>query len=273
MIIFLWFPESPYYLVMREKFEEAVESLSFFRPDGYAAKEELSLIEQNILEEKNDFSNLKDVIKKPEWRKGVTIVVIITVTFSFCGAVPVLSYCNETFEKVTGEKLFSEFVTIGVSASLTLMTVVTLFTVDIIGRRVVLIASYATSSLCLIPTAVYFYMDKVDPSEASRYYLVPVVCLVIFPSFITLGAMTIVHTYQAELFSTRTRSIGSAFVTFVSAITSVVTLETYIPLENHNEDYINFSTYSAVSIFGLIFSIIVAPETKGYDLEEAHKTL
>lgn len=206
------------------------------------------------------FSNVFiSFFKSRKCLKSLCLVSMIAVS-NVTGVTPILSYSQQTFEKITS--LDASLVSIAMGC-LTLMTiVVTASTVDRIGRRPLLLFSLACCSLMLLAGAML-----------ERGSIIQVLCISLYPSAMSLGPGTLTYLIIAELFSDRHRGLGASLVTLLAAIATFLGLKFYSVIASIWGLEANFFILCAISTFSAIFIFVFLPETKGKTFEEIQMLL
>lgn len=106
---FAFMPESPYYLVMRRRNEQARRSLSWLRDspkglpdddnDENPVETELKEMKKNVAQEMETKGSFSDLFSSRSNRKAITIVLVISMFQRTCGISPLLAYSSITLPK------------------------------------------------------------------------------------------------------------------------------------------------------------------------------
>lgn len=255
-------PESPRWLVMKNKTDVAFDILSKIGGDNYA-KAELTAV-QAANQKDGSQAGLKTLFDKP-YRKILLIGVVVAFFQQWCGTNVIFNYAQEIFQSAgyaIGDVLFNIVVT-GVAN--VIFTFVAIFTVDKWGRKVLM--KLGAGGLCgiyLILGICYFF-------QITGWFMIVLVVAAIACYAMTLGPVTWV--LLAEIFPNRVRAVAVATSTFALWVGSATLTYTF-PLLNVNlGSYGTFWIYSVVCLVGFIFITFMLPETKGKSLEELEDEL
>ncbi|XP_050528479.1 uncharacterized protein LOC126898469 isoform X2 [Daktulosphaira vitifoliae] len=250
--IFLYFiPESPYYLMLKGKEEEAVESLKKLRK--YSDNElidELKLIKESSFEIVST-GNFNDLLNRDRW--PFIIVSALAILQMGCGASVMEAYASSVLTKTN---ISANACSVIFGLVILLACIPSSLTIDRYGRRPLYLISYGGTTLCLVATAILL-----SPGIQSGIPLLLTICGSEF--FINLGIMPLLPVVQCEYFPTDTRGLANSIIILILVFTSIVMLKSYQPITDMYGKRLNFIIYAIISFFGYILCYFWLPETKG----------
>lgn len=260
-IMSFFIPESPRWLILKNRADKALEVLAKIGDNGYAHKE----IEA---QQKNDGNkkqgNLATLFSKP-YRRVLILGLIVAVFQQWCGTNVIFNYAQEIFEGAgydVSETLFNIVLT-GITNLV--FTFVAIFTVERLGRRtLMLIGAGGLAVTYLLLGAGYFF-------GFTGMGMVLLVVIAIACYAMTLGPVTWV--LLSEIFPDRVRAVAMATCTFALWAACFLLTYSFPILNSWLGSYGTFWIYAAICIFGYIFFTRRLPETKGESLEELEKKL
>lgn len=260
-IMSFFIPESPRWLILKNRADKALEVLAKIGDNGYAHKE----IE---VQQKNDGNkkqgNLATLFSKP-YRRVLILGLIVAVFQQWCGTNVIFNYAQEIFEGAgydVSETLFNIVLT-GITNLV--FTFVAIFTVERLGRRtLMLIGAGGLAVTYLLLGAGYFF-------GFTGMGMVILVVIAIACYAMTLGPVTWV--LLSEIFPDRVRAVAMATCTFALWAACFLLTYSFPILNSWLGSYGTFWIYAAICIFGYIFFTRRLPETKGESLEELEKKL
>ncbi len=260
-IMSFFIPESPRWLILKNRADKALEVLAKIGDNGYAHKE----IEA---QQKNDGNrkqgNLATLFSKP-YRRVLILGLIVAVFQQWCGTNVIFNYAQEIFEGAgydVSETLFNIVLT-GITNLV--FTFVAIFTVERLGRRtLMLIGAGGLAVTYLLLGAGYFF-------GFTGIGMVLLVVIAIACYAMTLGPVTWV--LLSEIFPDRVRAVAMATCTFALWAACFLLTYSFPILNSWLGSYGTFWIYAAICIFGYIFFTRRLPETKGESLEELEKKL
>ncbi|XP_063858650.1 facilitated trehalose transporter Tret1-2 homolog isoform X2 [Scylla paramamosain] len=257
-------PDSPSFLVVRGRKLEAVTVLRKLRGLHANVRSEIEIIEM-----KNS-SHVDGWQKLLNWYIGKRVaIVIMTFAFqNFCGNYLFTVQTARVLRK-TGASMDEDSGTIIVTAARIIGMLVSICFVDRMGRRAVLIASHAISSVFLIILGVYVYLVAEAPPEDttfSKLTWVPLACVIMIMFGINLGAQLVPFLLASEYFPTSVR--GQSFtVCYASGMVfSFVVLQFYFSAMDVFTQAGLYWFCAAVCFVAVVFTLIFVKETKGENI-------
>ncbi len=262
-------PESPRWLIMRDRAAEALEI--FTRVSGKAkAEADIKLVEESLEAEAHLEKGTFKELFLPTMRLVLTIGVVIAILQQITGINSVFFYAPMIFEQsgIGTDAAFMQAVLVGIVNLVA--TVVAILLIDKLGRRPLLITGLVIIAGSMMLLSYSFYMASYGPGGElieMNATLVLVGILSFVAGFgISLGP--VMWVLFSELFPNRVRGIAISFCGLInSSVSFLVQLVFPWELENFGPST-TFLIYGSFAIVGLIFVMRMLPETKGRSLEE-----
>ncbi|CAD7088651.1 unnamed protein product [Hermetia illucens] len=273
-VLLLFLPESPIYLMKRQKEQKAEHSLRYFRnmrkisqpPDFF--KDEIEKLRNDYIDgnTKGEEPPLdwKD-LSNPVARRVIIIGVSLMALNQFCGCFAIISYTATLFEQ-SGSSLSPNVSTIIVGILLLVGAYVSTVLVDRAGRRLLLSLSAVGTGVGEACLGLYLYCKILGYNvEAVNWLPIVSISFVIFVA--SLGVLTLPFVVLAEIAPPKIRGVAVSLCMITFWIFAFLSIK-YVPimmvfLGLHSCMFI----FAACCFVGAAFILFYVPETKGKSLE------
>ncbi|XP_041971626.1 facilitated trehalose transporter Tret1-like [Aricia agestis] len=284
----LYIPETPSYLVLIGKDEEAYKSLLWLRGPNSDVAQELATIRTNVLASKNfsqrqsqmsssQFLNSLDVRTANRLLGPILVTCGLMMFQRFSGAHAFSFYAVPIFRKTFGG-MNPHGAAIAVSFVQLLASCLSGLLIDTVGRLPLLIVSSVLMSMALAGFGSYAYYEEVHRNQRIQSVMfhqtlgqndwIPLLCVLVFTIAFSLGMSPISWLLIGELFPLEYRAFGSAMATAFSYLCAFVGVKTFVDFQQALGLHGAFWLYASISVGGLCFVVCCVPETKGRDLDE-----
>lgn len=264
--VFIWLPESPYYLMGKNKEEDATKSLEWLR--GHKdINPELLKIDAAVIKAKENKGTLKELFTKGN-RMALIIVLGLGACQQLCGSQAVVAYSTQLFKEVGGG--------LDPSVAAIIMGVIQLITaglssyiVDSLGRKPLLLLSTTGAAICNVIVAIYFLLKDKQGVDTSGISWIPILAIMVFIISYTIGLATVPFAILGEVFPTNVKALASgAFTVFASVIGFGVS-KLYQVVNDHESlgTHVTFFSFGVFSFLFIFFVWFLVPETKGKSLD------
>lgn len=254
----LFLPESPRWLLARNREDEARTVLQHIGGTDYAASE-IAGIERALLAEAADQSSWRDLLR-PGIRRIVLIGIALAVLQQWTGINTLFNYAAEVYRSA-GYGANDIFLNIVITGAINLVfTIVSMLLVDRVGRRWMMLFGCIGIGISHLLCALAY---------RSGWHAITVLILTLCAIAcyaLTLAPVTWV--LIAEIFPNRVRSHGISIA--VSSLWMASFLLTYtFPTMNRSLGTAGiFLVYGVICLLGCALVAFFVPETKGQTLEQ-----
>lgn len=268
--IVLWFgmlvvPESPRWLASKGRYNEARQVLSSIRPSN-EVESELDEIRRTVEETAIQRASLKD-LTVPWIRRLVFIGIGIAIVQQITGVNSIMYYGTEILQTAgfgTNAAVIGNIANGVISVAATFIGFMLLRR---ISRRKMLFAGQIgiIGSLFLIATV----SNVLKGSPALPY--VVLLLTVTFLLFQQGAVSPVTWVLLSEIFPTRLRGLAMGFVTFCLWIVDFFVGLTFPVLLKHLGLTETYLVFAALNVVAVLVMFKMAPETRGYSLEELER--
>ncbi len=265
LALLFFVPESPRWLTGIGRDEEAGRILT--RVNGpQAASRELAEIREALAQETGSLTELLG----RGMRRALAIGIALAVLQQITGINVVLYYGPEILKGIAGARIDTALLqTILVGVVMVAFTVVAIWTVDLVGRKPLMILGAAGMGLTLLALGAAAYRGQMG-GWLLIFMLGYIACFAM-----AVGPVTWV--ILSELFPTRIRGQAMAIATFCLWVANFAVSQTFPMMNSHPwlvEHFHNafpFWVYAAFCVVLVLVMWLAVPETKGKTLEEIER--
>jgi len=251
----IFLPESPRWLARKGFGDRALKSLQRLGR-GDEAETELSEVESTLHGEQEGLKTLL----LPGFRLAVMVGVTLAFLQSITGIDTIIYYAPEVLRRSgypSAKAAILATAVIGVAN--VVITVVSMFLIDWLGRRFLLLFSTAGMAMALGMVGVSFYRQS---ASLMVFYE-----LVAFVVFFGIGLGPVVWLLISEIYPTKIRGTAMSLATLANWGADWLITGTFLSLVHLAGPAGTFWTYALISVLAFVFSYTFVPETKGKSLE------
>jgi SP family xylose:H+ symportor-like MFS transporter len=259
-ILLFFVPESPRWLVKKDKIDEARSVL-------------------NSVGAENVESELADIVKslKEEIGQGVTklfqkkysfvilCAVLLAIFNQLSGINVIMYYAPMIFEKAGSSTNSAMLQAVAVGVTNMLFTILAMFFIDKFGRKTLLLIGAVGMFFSLGGAALHYYDETLFGSTGVVIFIIG------FIAFFAFSQGAVIWVFLAEIFPNKVRSKGQALGSFTHWImNAIIGLIFPIALTKFGGGNV-FMFFSVMMVPFFFFVWKMMPETKGKSLEELER--
>ncbi|KIM32015.1 hypothetical protein M408DRAFT_21182 [Serendipita vermifera MAFF 305830] len=260
-------PESPRWLLGKRRILDAYKSFARLRNsplqaarDTYYIYRQLQVEDELVVHGKFRFKELFSIPRNRRAALGAGIVMFMQ---QFCG-VNIIAYYSSTIFEESGFSVVSALAaSLGFGVLNWLFAGPAIWTIDLFGRRALLLATFPLMSLFLFVTGFAFWI----PDRETRVAIVAL-GIYLFTIAYSPGEGPVPFTYSAEAFPLYVRDLGMSFATATTWFFNFVVSITFPKLLAAFKPQGAVGWYAAWNVIGFILILLFVPETKSLSLEE-----
>ena len=264
-------PESPYWLLGRQKSERARRSLRSLRGDPAVAERDLDIITEACKSRQKSLTlrELATEMKKPSVLAPFLTICSLFMLRIFAGFMPVMTYTVVIFQE-TGSALdaYQSSILFG-SVRIFNSVCCVLYASDRFGRRSLLMFSGVGCTLASLGMAAFLFGRDQAPLWFGWRHIswLPLPLLLLYITAYDFGFSRTGWVVQAEILPNRVRSTLSGLVLLVHYVSSFITILAFPYIRDTFTLAGAFCSFAVFSFLGLLLTIFFIPETKNQRLE------
>jgi MFS transporter, SP family, galactose:H+ symporter len=252
-------PDTPRWLVRNGQADAARQVLlRLRRPDR--VDQELADIESIVLTRTCGWSELL----APTLRIGMVVGIGLAIFQQVTGINTVIYYAPIIIQLASIPSASGAILaTTGIGAVIVLMTVVSLFLLDRVGRRPLLLAGLMVMGVALVMLGLAFMLSGLF----ANLRVASVVWLMIYGGAFAISLGPIFCLLVAEIYPLRVRGLAMGVALAVNWAANLLVSLTFLTLLDVLGPSLTFWLYALLCVVALIFVYKLVPETKGRTLE------
>ncbi|VDK22940.1 unnamed protein product [Taenia asiatica] len=242
--------DSPRYILLNSQdLESAKSALFWLRGDTEVVEEEIGelLAEQENESENHTKFPLKDLFRVKALRLALFVAIVAHLAQQFSGINAALFYSTSLFESI-GLTSQAVYATLGVGSMIVVITVVSIFLIERVGRRILLIGGLSV----MLFSAVIITIGLALRSHASGLVYLAITFIYIFVGGFAIGPGSIPWFVVAEMFVQETRDPAIVITVIVNWLAQIKYLKDY-----------SFMPFIGLLVIFIALLYFFLPETKG----------
>ncbi|PKE31788.1 MFS transporter [Rahnella sp. AA] len=263
----LTLPESPRWLMMKNKSELAEKVLLLLRSTKAEAHIELEAIRQSVQMKQRGWQLFR---ANGNFRRTTCLGVLLQFMQQFTGMTVIMYYAPKIFA-IAGFASTQQQMWGTVIAGLTnvLATFIAIGLVDRWGRKPILKLGFSVMAICM---ALMGYMFFVGITSLAQQYTAVTLLLIFIVGF-AMSAGPLIWVLCSEIQPLAGRDFGVTCSTMANWIANMIIGATFLTLIDTIGSAGTFWLYAALNVVCIVLTLIFVPETKNISLENIEKNL
>jgi MFS family permease len=268
---FIFMHETPYYLLMKNKSKESLLVLKKLRRNE-DVEDEMVALTNDVKRQMSERGKYQDLVLIKSNRKALVMMVVLTAACEFSGVTSLTFYAQLLFVDATD--VLSESLAATLMQSLQLLfTVVSMLIIDWTGRKPLLLFSIGGCCASLTLLSAYFLLDRYSSLEVTNQNWIPLVGMLVFQVFFSVGLGNVVNCLNGEVFSTSVKTKGLCVLSVVYAVCVATNVKLYQVLSDSFGSGAPILVFAVAQLLHWIFCWKCVPETRGKTLEEIQQEI
>ncbi len=258
----LFLSETPRWLASKGRWDDASAALEH-TIHGQEKQRELDDIHRTLEEEKR--ASVKELLR-PGLRVALLVGVGLAIFQQLVGINTVIYYAPTIFGYAGFSSASAAILATSIVGVMNVLsTILSLFLVDRVGRRPLLIGGIGGMIVTLAAMGIVF---AIGPSKAGWFILI---CLLVYIISFAIGMGPVFWLMTSELFPNRLRGMGASISSLWNWAANLAVSITFLTLIGVAGKPGTFWIYAFLGILAFIFCWKLVPETKGKTLEQIER--
>lgn len=263
---FAFMPESPYYLIMKNRHTDARNNLRKLNKEA-EIDDTFKTMVSSIEEESSSKVGLFEIVTDSANRKAVFITFGLRFFQQATGITAMNFYVKTIFIDVNAGLSPTTISNIFFLLQL-VMCFLTITMIDKAGRKPLMIFSFIGTSIANLVLSIYFYCNNYIDFSDTYYKFIPVLAILVYVVIYNIGLAATPMVLLGEFFNTRVKAVAMAFADIFFSVLIIFVSWFFQYTKDYIGIYIPFGAFSIFGLIGLLFVYYCIPETKGLSLEE-----
>lgn len=252
--------------------EEALTAVRRLRGENYNAIAEVERLRKSQDELEEQGRGVWTALKRPTTIRGLTMCCGLMVFHQMAG-INALLYFSTTISRAVDSPLPAEMQIMITAAVQVVGTIFSFLLVDRAGRRILLLSSAVCSAFTMLIIGVFFELESEDPESTTDFIWMPLVAMCIFFLVFSIGYGPISWLLIGELFDTDIKGLAASVAVTINYTLSFIVTKGVLLISTTLGVGGMFWMFSGFSVAGIVFIIIVVPETKKKTFAEIQRML
>nr|XP_014085686.1 facilitated trehalose transporter Tret1 [Bactrocera oleae] len=271
-VVFIFCPDSPIFLIKKERMEAAQKSMEWLRGKDYDFSAEFNEMKADNAKLKENSGNLGKALSRKVTLKALGLSISLMILQQFSGINAVIFYSTSIFKSTAGD-LDPRYSTIIIGVMLVAATVVSLFIIDRYGRIPLLLLSSVFQVISIACLSVYFFMKEKDEKSVEGLGWLPLLSICIYILMFSVGFGPVPWVFMAEVFTEDVKGIAGSISATTNWLCAFIVTQVFPILNESIGGGACFAIFAIISFVGGIYIYFCVLETKGKTFAEIQAEL
>ncbi|XP_034102197.1 facilitated trehalose transporter Tret1-like [Drosophila nasuta] len=263
-IIFIWMPESPVFLVQKEKSERADKAMKWLRGKDADYSADMNAM---VAESKKEKPKVLEGMMRKASVMGMCISITLMFLQQFTGINAIIFYATSIFQDA-GTGLSPDWCTVILGIAQVIATILAILSIEKAGRKMLLLVSAAVMGITTLVMAIFFQWLK-----DSDVGWLPVLATCLFIVGFSIGFGPVPWLIMAELFAEDVKPVCGAIAGTCNWLFAFCVTKCFPLCLDAFGAAATFCAFAVISFLACVFIFFLVPETKGKTLNEIQEKL
>ncbi|NXG50539.1 GTR5 protein, partial [Psilopogon haemacephalus] len=269
LLILPFFPESPRYLLIQKGNEEqARKALQRLRGKDDVDDEIEEMRQEDRSEREEGQFTVLSLCTYRGLRWQLISIIVMMMGQQLSGVNAVFYYADIIFQSAGVEANSIQYVTVSTGAINVVMTLLAVFIVELLGRRILLLAGFG---MCCVSCAVLTVALNLQNTVSWMSYL-SIICVIVYIIGHAIGASPIPFVMITEMFLQSSRPAAFMVGGSVHWLSNFTVGLVFLYMKEGLGDYV-FLIFCGVCLASVIYIFLIVPETKNKTFMEINKIM
>jgi SP family sugar:H+ symporter-like MFS transporter len=268
----IFMPETPRWLVLQDREEEAREVLRRTRPES-EIDHEMAEIERIDNLEEEEGGGLRELLRATWIRPALVVAIGLAVFQQIVGINTIIYYAPTTLTNVGFEDSAAILANVGIGIVNVLLTLVAIYLIDRIGRKPLLLGGLVgmVASLTVLGVSTLSLPEPASPTDPVA--IITLVCLGLFIASFAATWGPVVWVMLPEILPLKLRGTAMGVAIILHWLANFLVSLTFPILLDTVGLGLLFLGYAGIGVLAFVFVRALVTETKGRSLEEIETDL
>lgn len=263
-------PESPRWLMKRNRYAAAFDSLKKLRFSNLQAARDLYYIHCLLIEEyaqigeKSYLTRFFELFYVPRIRRATLASWVVMIGQQMCGINIISFFSSSIFFTATQNEQTALLASFGFGLINWVFAWPAIWTIDTFGRRSLLLFTFPNMCWTLLAAGFSFYL----PNGTKRQLAAVTLFIYLFTIFYSPGEGPVPFAYSAEVFPLSHREVGMSWAVATNNFYGAILSLTFFRIEAAFTIVGAFGFYAGLNALATVMILLWVPETKQLTLEE-----
>lgn len=264
LLFVIWIPETPRFLVVKQKTEKALRTLKFLRGPKIDSEQELTEIEGALAKQhKLSFREFLGEFSQKNVYLPFILMLFVMIFQQLSGINAIVFYSAPILQDAGfgRDSRFVALLTVGLTSLLA--TFINTLIVDLFGRKILLMVSATLMTFSSLGLGLVL--------RFSSLHIIAIFSVIGFQVGFCIGYGAITWIMIPEMIPLRVRGYLGGVLVSVNRASAAITTGFYFAYADNVGEDVAWWTFAAINLVSLAFVAFFLPETKGKKLEAMEK--